>query len=169
MRALVQQRNSDTSTTPKKVFAIIPPSVFFTICSTPAFGSTMVVEGFFARCITEAENLEIMFPPSDEELATDEVVHPFYGHSMRSRWHRQHFDLDIKEIDKVTNERVPWTAQQSVINGFVTLQYNLRTLQLHVLCSWAGRCKKPNIENGRSWIEGHMNLKNRPVVVEQQE
>ena len=154
MRRLVRQRNSDAASTPDGVTATITPSVFFT--ATRDIGVNTVVDtSMEARIYCSAKQLDCIFPPTAEDLATDDVTHPYYGHRIKSRWYDQYFDLDRRSKD-AQGESVAWASHQKVDDDLgVCLRYSMKTFKLKVDCYWAGSHKRPNRVN--EWVQGTVN------------
>ena len=149
MRKLVRQRNSHTTTTPPRVNVKFSPAAFFVVSQN--LGLTQVLKHQGICSVWRLEDLDIIFPPTEEDLLTDDIIHPFYGHSMKSRWYRQLFDLEEEE------DSVHWTVLQEVdISRGVQLNYNMKTYAFSVQCSWVGYCKRPN-GNKDEWIGARAN------------
>ena len=142
MRRLVRQRRSDATSTPASIFVVVPPSVFFIIAEE--IGAT-TVRGRQAVCSLESlEVLDMLTPPSENDLKSDDQVHEYYGHSMKSRWYSQHFDLETTEYVEEAGAAVPWTVRQAVCPRLgASLLYDMALERLSVQCVWTGVHKKP--------------------------
>ena len=143
MRISVFQRDSDSNASSVCAYATLTPSVFFLIAQEVG---SVTVRGTKAVChVAELSKLDKIFPPTSKDLDTDDLVHPFFGHSLRTRWYSQYFDLK-------TAEHVPgygaiyWAGRQAVdINMGASLCYDLEKLKFSVECSWNGSHKKPSV------------------------
>ena len=159
MRRLVRSRRSNETSTPDSVYVFVEPCVYFAL--TKVLPGQAVVEGTVTTCELEhAQDLDVVFPPSDEEIRTDNVVHPFYGHSMKSRWYDQHIELSDRKVHvrrtcangELYEGEVAFVARQYVLDEKgVGLMYNTVNHQLQVRCVWKGVHKTPNQDNLAAW------------------
>ena len=98
--------------------------------------------------------LDLIFPPLTREKETDDQVHWFYGHSLKSRWYCQHFDLGTseEEIRNSHGETLMWAGCQRVTSP-IKMDYNMKTSRLRVMCQWEGVHKK-GVDPAVGWTRG---------------
>ncbi len=154
MSALVKQRRSDRTSTPVSTCVFLDPCVYFAV--TRELGTAVVVNNTASCEFTEAAELDAIFPPTAAELDSDSVVHPYYGHSMKSRWYDQTFDLRTKV--RVGEVLVCKASRQFVLEEKgISLQYDMKTHMLSLQCVWKGVHKDPSQDDLTVWMEGFVN------------
>lgn len=152
MTDLVRQRRSDRTSTPPHVFTVLDPCVYFVV--TRQLGTPVVVNNVASCEVMDPADMDLIFPPTAEELQSDDQVHPFYGHSMKSRWYDQRFDLDLHDTANDGSE-VSFTSRQYVlIDKGISLRYHVVKHQLSVECVWKGVHKEPSQTDLDEWQEG---------------
>ena len=75
--------------------------------------------------------VDLLFPPTMEDVASDLQVHPVFGHSVARRWHTAHYDEGDRTVMRTVGD------QQEVLVNF-----NKVTFELWLTASWSVFQKK---------------------------
>ena len=75
--------------------------------------------------------VDLLFPPTMEDAASDLEVHPVFGHSVSRRWHTAHYDEGDRAVMRTIGD------QQEVLVNF-----NKVTFELWLTASWSVFQKK---------------------------
>ena len=157
LRKLVSQRGSDISTTERATscYAVIPPAVFFTVMPHVMTGSREVL------CLCDdtvtlslpPSFLDVLFPPSEKELESDDKFHPYFKHSLKTRWYCQYFSLDTKvtgddgkpirvpNADGSDSGEIVYRSVKQEVSETLTILYTTHDHRFTPKCSWKGSNK----------------------------
>jgi hypothetical protein len=149
LRKLVASRDSDLRyTTNSSVGVTLPPKAFFIAFSAYAATANMTSTKV-SVLFRSARELDFIFPPTDDDLAVDGIVHPYFGHPVLSRWHEQTFD-DPNAVDQDPDTALDirrslyWKVKDDL---FVI--FHRRSNTFCVQCTWVGAERRAGHPNAK--------------------
>ena len=93
IRAVLRDTWNSKHILDQEISIYCPASIFYRLIGNHIEGSASSVRQDVVRImIYRLSDLDVLFPPQQNDLESDETVHPLQQHSLVSRWYIQHFD-----------------------------------------------------------------------------
>ena len=93
IRAVLRDTSNSKHTLDQEISVYCPASIFYRLMGAHIEGSSSSMKQDVVRIIIyRLGDLDVLFPPLQNDLESDETVHPSKQHPLVSRWYIGHFD-----------------------------------------------------------------------------